>query len=358
MFKILSVGDVIKRNPEEKGIAGSRIALLPDGRLACTFNESSASGVNDFATLISYSDDGESWSGAKYAFPEYYGKKSLFTSIRNTLDGRVCIGGFVMPTYSESEPWWDNDSGSMLENKLLYSVSEDGYNFSKPQEIELPLYGAAEIPGGVFVDKDGSINILYSPYKTIENREKANINQLVIARSDNEGKTFYPITFGEVLPPCQYGESWVVRVSDKIHMAATWQTAVRENANKYFMSYDGMKTFEGPFDLPFNGQALALEPMDDGRVLVIYNLRNREPAGVYLAMGKPDRNGFNLIANECIWQAPRKTASGTGGEFDEWMDFAFGEPHIKILTDNTAIASLWYNEGTHKGIKYVKIAFE
>ena len=111
-------------------------------------------------------------------------------------------------------------------------------------------------------------------------------------------------------------------------------------------------------NLPFNGQSIALEALGDGRVLVIYNLRNQEPAGVYMALGKPDKNGFNLIANECVWEAPRKTLGASGGEFDEWTDFAFGEPHVKLLPDGTLLACLWYDSGDKKGIHYVKLAIE
>jgi len=358
MFKKISEGNVVCHTRGESKAAGSRIAVLPDGKLACTFNVKAKTESNDCITMISYSADGENWSEAKPVWPDLVGKQAHFTAIRNTLDGRVCIGGFCFPNYDVNQNWWSGEIGGMLENSLIVAVSDDGYDFSNHIEVPLPYYGAAENPGGAFVDKDGTIYILYAPYRTIEGKEDVNVNRLVAVKSTDNGKIWEPIVFGEIDGPCQYGESWLVRLRDDIHMAASWQTASKTDADKYFLSYDGAKTFEGPMNMPFNGQSIALEALGDGRVLVIYNLRNQEPAGVYMALAKPDKNGFNMLANECIWQAEKKTVGDSSGEFDDWTDFAFGEPHVKLLPDGTLIASLWYDTGSEKGIRYVKLAIE
>ena len=358
MFKKISEGDIIYYGEGEKKPAGSRIVVLPDGKLACTFNVSEKPQSNSFHTLITYSEDGEKWSEPQFVWKELIGRKAHFTSIRNTMDGRVCIGGMLFPTYDTESNWWCNENCGILKNGLIFAISEDGYDFSDYIEVPLPYYESAENPGGAFVDKDGTIYIMYSPYRTIEAKEETNVNKLVAVKSVDHGKTWTPIVFGEVEGACQYGEGWLVRVSEEIHMAAAWQTATKTNADKYFLSFDGANTFKGPYDMPFNGQSMALETLGDGRVLIIYNLRNQDPSGVYIALAKPDKNGLNMIANECIWQAERKTRGESSGEFDEWTDFAFGEPHVKLLPDGSLIASLWYDNAEKTGIRYVKFVIE
>ena len=141
-------------------------------------------------------------------------------------------------------------------------------------------------------------------------------------------------------------------------MVGTWQTAIIEGSDRYFLSYDDAKTFDGPYIMPFNGQSTALEPWKDGYVFVVYNLRSADPAGVWLALAKPDRDGFHMIANEAVWNSERKTYSNSSGEFDQWTDFAFGEPHISVLPDGNLLVCLWYDQDEKKGIRFVKLAIE
>jgi len=358
MFKKISEGDIVSYNDEMISAAGSRIAVLPDGKLACTFNINVGTGKNGHKTVICYSEDGEKWSEPKPALPYLYEKKAHLTCIGYALDGRICIGGMLYPNYDPNQNWWSNEKCAIIENGLVIALSDDGYDFSEYYEVPLPFYGACENPGGAFVDKDGAMYILYSPYRTVEDKEPVDVNRLIAVKSTDNGKSWEPIVLGAVDGKCQYGEAWLVRLSDEIHMISAWQTATTIDADKYFMSYDGANTFEGPLNLPFNGQSTALEAIGDGKVLVIYNLRNVDDAGVYMALAKPDKNGFNLIANEPVWLAKNKTQNDTSGEFDSWTDFAFGEPHVKLLPDGTLLATLWYVADGKKGIRYVRLAME
>lgn len=360
MFKKISEGDVFIANDVIVRSSGSRTAVLPDGKLICSFMSNSASGVNNFIPWVCYSEDnGESWSEPVCLWKDYVvGKHSVFGSVRNTLDGRICYCGSSTPIAYDGQKFWSNKIGGMLENKLVFSISNDGYNFPEFTEVDLPYYGAAELPGGMLVDKDGTIMILYSPYRTIEQKEDTKVNQMVIVRSEDNGKTFTPYVVGEDKEPCQYGEAWLVKLSNGNHFISTWQTAVQVNTDRYLLSFDNAKTFTKPIPLPFNGQSTSCTPYKDGKVFVIYNQRKEEPKGVWLAIGKPDEKGFNMIANEPIWKAEKATRSGSSGEFDNWTDFAFGEPHLSILPDGKLLCTIWYDSGNKKGIRYVKLEIE
>ena len=355
MFSKISEGDVCFTYEKNRVFVGSRTAVLPDGRIACTFNAQTEIGSNDFEPMISYSEDGEKWSEPKHLFPEYIGKKSVYGSIRKTLDGRVCFCGVCTPISKAGESYWSDEIGGMLENRLIFSVSADGYDFPPFTEVPLPLYGSAENPGGMLIDKDGTMYILYSPYRAIEGKEDTDVCRMMLLKSTDGGKSFTYMPVGEADAPCQYGEAWLVRLYEDIYMISTWQTARKEGSDQYLLSFDGANSFSAPMLLPFDGQSTALEAIGDGKALIIYNQRGKSPVGVWLALVRPDKDGLHLCANECIWQAQQATSNQSSGEFNEWTDFAFGEPHVSLLPDGTLLACLWYDQGGKKGIRYVKL---
>ena len=127
MFKKLAEGDVYCN--ETLAAAGPRVARLPGGGLVCAFSVHRAGGTNDFYPMVSYSEDGIHWSESKPVWPELIDKKSIFASIRPTADGRVSLAGKVWPIYQLGESFWSGEVGGMLENKLMFSISEDGKSF-------------------------------------------------------------------------------------------------------------------------------------------------------------------------------------------------------------------------------------
>ncbi len=71
----------------------------------------------------------------------------------------------------------------MKENKLFFSSSDNGESFNNPQMIKLPYYASAEQPGGMYVDKDGAIYMVYSPYPSIEKKEPVDSKCMVLLKS-------------------------------------------------------------------------------------------------------------------------------------------------------------------------------
>ena len=95
MYKILHEGDVTRPTKENLMCSGSRTARLPDGRYICVYNAESASGVNDFVPMVTYSDDGLNWEESRAIWPELAATKSISVSVRNTDAGGVCICGWA-----------------------------------------------------------------------------------------------------------------------------------------------------------------------------------------------------------------------------------------------------------------------
>lgn len=356
MFLKLDEGDIFSTT-NACATSGPRTAVLPDGKIVCTFMINSRSGANDFVPMITYSDDGLNWSESKPVWPELIGKKSFFASVRAGADGSTAIAGQIFDIEEDGESFWSDEVGGMKENRVAFSISDDGYKFPLPTEVELPYYASAEQAGGMLVDKDGKLTMIYSPYPTIENRGEVDTNCMVMLRSDDGGKTFDCKKFAETNGDCLYAESWITRLTDGRLFVSTWQTA-SENSNKYLISGDDGKTFSPPLNQPFCGQSTGISARKDNTVLIAYNQRKEKPIGVWLALERPDENGVNLIENEPVWLAESATVGKTDGSFGQWTDFSFGEPHVTVLPDDTFIVTLWYQQGEKKGIRYVHLRRE
>lgn len=358
MFRKISEGDVFATNKENSCTSGPRTAILADGSFACAFMVNSTGGANDFVPMIAYSKDGSTWTEAKPVWPELEGKKSVFVSLRGAGDGQVCLAGKAWDIAYPGEPFWSDEAAGMKENKLVFSLSADGHSFPLPTEVDVPFYGSAEQPGGMLAEDSGKLTMIYSPYPTIEKKEEADINCMGVLRSVDGGKTFSAGKFAQVDGPCQYGESWITRLTDGRLFVSTWQTAVPEKSTQYLLSDDDGATFAGPFVQPFRGQSTGIAAWKDGSVLIAYNQRKEGTVGVWLAMEKFNGTEVEVLENEPVWEANTITKSGTSGDFSQWTDFSFGEPSVTVLPDDSLLVTLWYQQNGVNGIRYVRLVRE
>ena len=358
MFRKIAEGDIFAMPSDNGNTSGPRSVVLSDGSLACTFMLNSKSGCNDFVPMIAYSKDGIAWTKATQIWPELEGKKSVFVSLRGAGDGQVCLAGKAWDIAYPGEPFWSEEVAGMKENKLVFSISNDGHTFPMPTEVDVPFYGSAEQPGGMLAEDGGKLTMIYSPYPTIEKKADADINCMGILRSSDNGKTFSAAKFAQVEGSCQYGEAWITRLTDGRLFVSTWQTAVLEKATQYLLSDNDGVSFEGPFVQPFRGQSTGICPWKDGSVLIAYNQRKEGTIGVWLAMEKFNGTDVEVLENEPVWAAEVATRSGTSGDFSQWTDFAFGEPSVAVLPDDSLLVTLWYRQSGVNGIRYVRLVRE
>lgn len=356
MFKTLSEGFVYHTEAPDRSAAGPRSAVLADGTLVCSYMVQTDVGINDFVPMLSFSGDGEHWSEGVPAWPEWIGKKSAFVSVRPMADGRYSLAGKWFPIHQPGESFWSDEAGGMKENELIFSISPDGRSFPAPSAMKPPFYASAEQPGGLFGDEDGSLTMIYAPYPTIEKREPVITSRLVKLRSTDGGKSFVPSVFGEAEKGITYAESWLCRLSDGRLMAASWMLGRQDgDRDVFFLSDDNGETFDGPHLCPFNGQTMSLTPWEDGTVLIPYNQRREGDIGVWLALAKPEGNTLRLLENQPVWLAQTSTRKGSSGEFSEWTDFSFGEPHVCILPDGGLLLTFWCSQPGGKGIRFVRL---
>lgn len=357
MFRKIAEGDVFATK-EVCATSGPRCAVLSDGGVLCTFMINSKGGANDFVTMAAYGDKDLNFGEASPVWPHLKGRESLFGSVRRGADGKFYIAGQAFPIAYEGEDFWSDEAMGMKENRVFFSVSENGRDFPDPTMVELPYYASAEQPGGILCDADGKLTMIYSPYPTIEKREEVDNGCMVMLRSCDGGETFAAKKFAAIDGDSQYAESWITRLSDGRLAVSTWQTA-SENSSQYLVSDDDGETFKGPFFQEFKGQSTGISAWRDGSLLIAYNQRKYGTVGVWLAMEIFDSEGrATLLENEPVWEAQTATKTGDSTDFGQWTDFSFGEPSVTVLPDDTLLVTLWYQQGDIQGIRYIRLVRE
>ncbi|MBT3320514.1 MAG: exo-alpha-sialidase [Clostridia bacterium] len=358
MFNKIAEGFVYKAPKGGKVACGPRAAICADGRIVCSYMVQTQISQNDFVPMVAYSENGETWSGAKPIWPQWVGEKSPFVSVRNTPDGAVSVAGMFFEIDGEGEMFWSNEANGMKENKLVWGMSYDGVNFSEPNVVDLAYYASSEQPGGMLVKKDGEMIMIYAPYDTIKKKHDVVTNKLIKMTSKDNGKTFEAGIIGSVEGDVHFAESWIIELGNGKIVVSSWMPDSKDAPDVYFLSGDGGESFTQPIDMKIGGQSTALEPYGDDMVLVSYNQRASGTVGVWLALGKPGEQSFNLLANEPVWEAKLKTRSNKSEDFDNWTDYAFGEPHVKVLPDGNLLVVFWCLQPDECGIKYVKLAMQ
>ena len=362
-FEILDQGFVYKCGPggDESSAATSRCAVTRTGDILCSFMLQSDLGVNGFVPCLSRSNDsGASWQYEGPLWPHVREKYSMNPSISRSHDGELFLFGSKTPITEPGEPFWCQETLGILQNELIWSRSlDDGRTWTEPQAVPVPLPGAAETPAPLCVTRSGRWLGPYAPHNTFDPDLEVDRGHTVIVVSDDQGKTWGHVSalrFSE--PDAVCAESWVIELSDGRLLATTAKLrlgAGDDYPNAYALSSDNGQTWAPTRSTGLPGQASAPAALPDGRVLYTYAQRQQEPRGVWLALAKPTDSDYGVKATQLVWHPETPTQSDSSGKFEEWTDFAFGEPQVTLLPDDTALVVCWCAQPSGRGIRFVKV---
>ncbi len=343
--------------------AGPRCAVLADGRVLCSFMAQSKLGVNDFVPMIAESRDlGRTWSVARPVWPELRGRYSLFCSISGSRSGELFLYGSRTRIDAPGESFWSDATQGLKANDLFIARSQDGDRWTEPASFPLPEPGAAECPGALCVTRSGRWVCCYSPYNTFDRDVRVTRDRVVAMLSDDCGLTWRGRRMMDFENPDDgAAEAWVVELADGRLIGACWHMNVRAGSdyeNAFVISNDVGETWSPVVSTGIRGQSVALAPLPDRRVLMVYNPRKVDPRGVWLAVASTAAADFGLQANRIVWRAENSTQSGTSGEHATWTDFAFGEPSVTLLLDGSLLLVFWCAQPSGSGIGFARVTME
>ena len=375
-FEIVDEGVVARRDPRAPWpvAVGPRACVLGDGSLLCGYSVQTAVGSNDFAVTLSRSSDGgRSWQNAGSVWPHLEATQSIAANVSRSPDGELFLYGIAIPIDEPGESFWSDATRGIKQNELVWArSSDDGRTWTDPQVIPRDMPGSVEAPGPLCVTRAGRWFGCYAPYPTFDPMPQLDRQQIVAVSSADRGGQWTcqsALRFDEA--DSTGAEAWVVELSDGRLAAACWHmsggtegaSANVDYPNKFALSSDGGLTWGPTTSTGTMGQSPGLAPLADGRLLMAYNQRRQEPAGVRLALATPTPTDFGLQADELVWQASRATRSDSAGDHSEWTDFAFGEPAPLPLPDGSVLVVFWCvqpdGRGAERpGVGYVRVAME
>jgi hypothetical protein len=340
--------------------AMSRMAYNKNGELMCSHVESKNINSNSFVVIISRSkDNGKNFERIGPAFPELIDKKSIGGSISSGNDGKMYMYGSIYNIDEVNEIIWDPKTRALKQNNIFYAVSEDGgYSWSEPIIIPFEFPCAAETACTLQVTADGSFISCYAPHNSMDGYY-VDKEQIIFIKSSDKGKTWRYNKMLRFEKGDLGAEAWVVEMREGLYCGASWRQRFDRGfdyENAIAFSRDKGKTWTKLQGLGFKGQALALTPIPNGNVLMVYNQRFHDKPGVWVAEIGFDGEKAVLISNQIVWSSQKPTVDvEKESEKVVWTNFSFGEPYIMPLNDGDHLVSFWCTIPEFCGIKTVRI---
>ena len=362
-YERLKEGFVSLRQPNTRTsvAAGPRAVETGTGELLCSYIVQSSLGTNDFVPTLSRSKDGgQTWQEQGPIWPHLEATHSLFASISRADSGQLFAYGSSTPITQSGETFWSDATQGLKQNQLFWASSkDDGRSWTEPQPIPLPIPGAAEAPGPLCVTRKGRWLGCYAPYNTFDPNVSVDRGQVVLIASDDEGINWQHTSMLRFPEPDAGGaEAWVIQLTDGRLLGTSWHLDHRgetEYPNAYALSLDEGKTWLPTRSTGIKGQSTALAALPGGRALFVHNRRKEGEAGVWMSVVKPTAEDFGVQHSDVVWRAESPTQTGTSGEHMEWTDFAFGEPSVVDLSDQTLLVTFWCVQPSGRGVGYVKL---
>jgi BNR repeat protein len=372
-FEVVDEGFVV-RGPLA---ACSRVVQVGPDELVCTYVTRSGAGIADYTVELARSRDlGHSWTQHGPVWPDLVGRASMSMALsRGHSDpNELFLYGTTTPVGRPGESWWDGERQALKQNDLVWAQSVDGgRRWTRPTVIPMSIPGSAEAPGPLTVTSRRRWIACYAPYNTFDPSVVVDRNQIVAVYSDDRGRTWRHTSMLRFADPNAGGaEAWVVELEDGRLVGTCWSMSLATGVDTpipFAISHDGGTTWAPTRSTGIAGQATSLAPAahavhargDDvelsSRVLLAYNQRAEPDPGVWLAVARPTDDDFGAEAIGPAWLAEQATHTSEGDAgHDAWTDFAFGEPSVTLLWDGDVLVTLWCDQPSGRGIRFVRLA--
>ena len=342
--------------------ACSRVAVVAPDEFVCTYLTRSGAGTLDYTMESARSTDGgRTWVATGAIWPDLVGRTSMSVALSQAPNGDLFLYGTSTPAEDPHASWWQPERLALKQNDLVWARSRDGgRTWSRPAIIPMPIAGSAEAPGPLTVTGSGRWIACYAPYNTFDESEVVDRSQIVAILSDDEGATWRHTSMLRFADPDSGGaQAWVVELADGRLLGTCWNMGLTTGIDAeipFALSTDGGETWTTTRSTGIAGQATALTPVADGRVLLAYSQRAQPDPGIWLAVARPSAADFCVERLGPAWVAQRATHTEGDAGHDSWRDFAFGEPSILVLPDGDIYLTLWCAQPSGRGIRFVRLA--
>ena len=255
-------------------------------------------------------------------------------------------------------------TGGIRKAETTYFISKDkGKTWQGPNVIPTPEGFVGYACGTIVETRDNKWMVGFETWKAFDDTAPAKTRNFVLISSD-EGKTwdqeyvivedleakksYWDVIYSTLNNGTIFGLMWT-------HDPATAKDLPLHRT----YSEDCGRTWLKPEPTNLQGQINITVDLGDGRLMIIYNRRNCDDAGIYITTSEDMGKTWNLDNQVLVWNAHGRANIGTDkGEtfLDNWATFAFGRPDIHRIDDKHFIIVFWATEDMITQVRWCKLA--
>ena len=240
--------------------------------------------------------------------------------------------------------------GAVPCDSLLFRSTDGGRTWSAPQVVKLPDGRTGNTSSRIVPLKDGRLLLPIETWKAWDDSSPPMQSSLALFSSDN-GETWddYSVAAHDPEGRIVHWNGMFTRLQDGrifvMYWAKDYQTGGDLTINATWSEDEG-RTWVDVYDTGILGQMGSCIDIGHGRVLAVYNRRDVDKPGIYVAVsGDGGRTWPPFKDHTVIWDAAGRDVRGIrdredNGIFDEGL-FAFGKPDALLLPGGDVYIGYW-----------------
>ena len=369
-IKLIDSG-VIYRNPnpgyEYHFACQSHLIQLSQQELLCSFQRGQALYSLDAVMMQARSvDGGKNWQAEGLIHDPAiddspYSYHGPFLS--RVPDGSLVITAIRWNRSDPFHPLFNVKTGGIFQSEtLLYRSSDNGFNWSGPEIIEVPDGMVITPSGGVVVLSNGYWFLSFDQWHDYHDPGPYRPRTVGLFSSD-EGRTWGdPIVFGngEALGKGHW-HGRIIRRRDNSLFTMFWTADNQSGKNLTLLSSNGSPdgfqwTDPEPTNIP--GQTNWVADLGDGKMVMIYTVREMQPPGFFAVFSEDNGKSWNLDHQVNLWDATGRDKIGSNApeSYPRSHDtISFGAPTATVLEEGDVFATFWCTEVSVTQIRYVRL---
>ena len=321
-----------------------------DGTLLALYAVGEAFESVDSTTCISRSTDGgKTWSKPKPILDKSDWDVPLTDYLKPVClpDGRIAAFGYGFPRPNPEYPLGNPQTGGLLEDVMLLSISEDqGQTWSKPQKVGCSWGPHMEASSPLVILQDGSWITPITGFPDWEGRMTGPMCGKVL-RTEDEGKTWEDsavcMNFPNGATTCY--EQRICQLASGTLVCIGWNEDTisgQRLCNHYTLSFDNGKTWTEPASTGVGGQASFVCAIGGERLLALHAVRrDTDRPGIYGSIVDLSEKTWKVTESQLLWEPPVPITKDT--KMAEIFAFLkFGQPGAILLADGDLLMTHWF----------------
>ena len=338
---------------DERDSAFPQAVELPGGEILCSFSVGGGPNVTGGTDWARSEDGGRTWTlEGTILPPDRAAGTANFLKLSLSADGRTIFAYGAEIANTPEKPF-----GQRAARAVLCRSTDGGRSWTAPERVPMPVEGPLEISHAARPLQSGR---LLAPAATLPDPARLG-ERVLVAISDDGGKTWprHGVVFHDPAGKRGFFEHKLAELPSGQVLATAWTVTLGDygdEPNRFALSRDGGLTWGPSRSTGICGQTLSTLPLDNDRLLVLYNRRYGRQA-VVACLVTFDEQRWTVHHEHVIYDAKarRERPADVESGIDELDAFAFGFPTAIRLEDDSLLVTHWCTQSGVCGIRWTKL---